>query len=269
MGRVTVVGVKGRASTADSVARFGSNLSSSPAVQRVVDRARQAARDTAARLPQGEGAPPVRALDLQHIRMTDLLTDGRVARDSRRRARRLGLPRTIDDTSAWASLGALAALLRVVDDGSRRAVVLDSVGERSTFSRWATSAGFAPLAFDVMRADVVGEQVAERSVDMVARLHPHSASAETVDEHLTRASWAVRRGGLICITMKLGPAHEHGVCVADIRSLIARSADRGLKLVGQLDIDDGLRAREASRQETGSFGLALLTFRVSVPHSSS
>ena len=259
MARVTVVDVKVRTSAA---ARIGSNLSASPAVQRVVHRARRAARDTAARLPRSDDATPLRAIDLQHIRMTDLLTDGRDAREARRRARRLGLPRTIDDTSVWASLGALAALLRVVDDGSRRAVVIDTAGERSTFSRWATQAGFVPLGFDVMRAGVVGDQVAAGSVDLVVRLHPHSTGADTVDEDLTRASWAVRRGGLICITMRLGSDFEHGVSVADVRSLVARCADRGLKLVGEVDLDDGRRASAAAREEDGAFGLALLTFRV-------
>lgn len=259
MGRVTVESVKVRTSAA---ARIGSNLSASPVVQRVVHRARRAARDTAARLPRQDDGALLRALDLQHIRMTDLLTDGRDAREARRRARRLGLPRTIDDTAAWASLGALAALIRVVDDGSRRAVVIDTVGERSTFSRWATHAGFAPIGFDVTRPGVVGDQVAQASVDMVVRLHPHSTAADSVDEDLTRAAWAVRRGGLISITMRLGSAREHGVSIADIRSLVARCADRGLTLVGELDLDDGRRARAAEREEDGAFGLALLTFRV-------
>lgn len=228
----------------------------------MVDRARQAARDTAARLPHTDTGSPMRAADLHHVRFTDVLTDGRVARHARRFARGLGLARTIDDTTAWASLGALAALVRVVDDGSRRAVVLDSVGERSTFTRWATQAGFAPLAFDVMRPDVVGTSVAEQSVDMVVRLHPHSTSAHMIDEDLTRASWAVRPGGLICVTVKLGPADDNALSMADLRSLTARAADRGLKLLGDIDIDDGRRARQAQLEEDGSFGLALLTFRV-------
>ncbi|MBD2759051.1 hypothetical protein IEE94_05960 [Yimella sp. cx-573] len=255
--------MKGRTSTrARITGSLTGSFTGSPAVQRAVDRARQAARDTAARLPRSESAGPPRAGDLQQVRMTDLLTDGRVARQTRRTARRLGLARTIDDTAAWAAYGALAALLRVVDDGSRRAVVIDSVGERSTFSRWAVQAGFSPLAYDVMRPEVVGTNVEPRSVDLAVRLHPHSTSGHGVDEDLTRASWAVRRGGLICITLRLGPADEGGVSVADLRSIIARAADRGLKLVGDLDIEDGRRAQEAQRQEDGSFGLALLTFRV-------
>lgn len=229
-------------------------------VTRAAARARQAARDTAARLPLSEGHGPVRASDLQHVRFTDLLTDGREARAARRFARRLGLARTIDDTSAWASLAALAALLRVVDDGSKRSVVVDAVGARSTFSRWARQSGFEPLGFDPTRPDVVGRQLAPGSVDHVVRLHPHSAAPERIDEDLTRASWALRRGGLVTITTKLGPPGE-GVSVADLRSLAARMDEQGLKLVGGLDLADVRRARAAERGDDGVFGLALLTLR--------
>ena len=93
-------------------------------------------------------------------------------------------------------------------------------------------------------------------------MHPHSTSAETVDEDLTRASWAVRRGGLVYITMRLGSSADYGVSVADLRSLVARTAERGLKLVGDIHVADGRRAHDAARDEDGAFGLALLTFRV-------
>lgn len=229
-------------------------------VTRAAARARRAARDTAARLPLSEGHGPVRAADLSQVRFTDLLTDGREARATRKFARRLGLARTIDDTSAWASLGALGALLRIVDDGSKRSVVVDAVGSRSTFSRWAHQVGFAPLGFDVTRPEVVGRQVEAGSVDHVVRLHPHSAAPEMIDEDLTRASWALRRGGLVTVTTKLGPRHE-GMSVADLRSLTARMDEQGLKLVGSLDPADVLRARDGEREADGAYGLALLTFR--------
>ncbi|GAB3578523.1 hypothetical protein [Calidifontibacter terrae] len=240
---------------------IGTNRFTAPEpVTRAAARARQAARDTAARLPLTEGHGPVRASDLNHIRFTNLLTDGREARAARRFARRLGLARTIDDTSAWASLGALAALLRVVDDGSKRSVVVDPVGSRSTFSRWARHVGFEPLGVDVTRPEVVGRQVAAGSVDHVVRLHPHSAAPDKIDEDLTRASWALRRGGLITVTTKVGGARD-GLSVADLRSLAARMDEQGLKLVGDLDLSDVQRARSAERGADGAFGLALLTFR--------
>ncbi len=256
MAGVRLVGVK--SSIGNS--RFSSRFSTPEPVTRAAARARQAARDTAARLPLTEPHGPVRAGDLNHVRFTNLLTDGRQARAARRFSRRLGLARTVDDTSAWASLGALAALLRIVDDGAKRSVVLDAVGSRSTFSRWARHAGFVPLGFDVTRPDVVGRQVAAGSVDHVVRLHPHSAAPEMIDEDLTRASWAVRKGGLITMTTTLATGRG-GVSVADLRSLAARMDEQGLKQVGEFDVADVRRAREVERDADGAYGLALLTFR--------
>ncbi len=239
------------------------DLASRPAVQRAVGLARDAARGTAARLPRpAEQRPPLKAADLSGIRTTDLLVDGVEARLARRRSRELHLPRTLDDTSAWAALGALAALLRIVDDGRRTATVIDTAGPRSVFSRWATKVGFAPVALDVTRPDVVGESIDVRSVDMVARLYPHMSQPETIDEDLARGSGALRRGGLMTVTVRLGPAEECGLGMPELRALIARTDEQGLSLVGDLDIDDGRRAREAQRAEqAASFGIALLTFR--------
>ena len=219
-------------------------------VTRAAARARQAARGTCPHASRSAKATArCGRATCNTCRFTDLLTDGREARAARRLSRRLGLARTIDDTSAWASLAALAALLRVVDDGSKRSVVVDAVGSRSTFSRSARQAGFEPLAVDPTRPDVVGRQIAPGSVDHVVRLHPHSATPERIDEDLTRASWALRRGGLVTITTKLGPPAQ-GVSVADLRSLAARMDDQGLKLVGELDLADVRRAPAAERGET-------------------
>ena len=132
----------------------------------MVGRARQAAKDTAAKLPRPvEQKVSLRAADFNGVRSTGLLLDGDEARLARKAARRLGLARTLDDTSAWAAFGALAALLRVVDDGRRHSVIVDTAGARSVFSRWATKIGFAPLAVDVMRPDVVGTDIDAGSVD--------------------------------------------------------------------------------------------------------
>ena len=121
-------------------------------MQRVVGRARQAARDTAEKLPRpAEQKVSLRAADFTGVRTSGLLLDGDEARLARKAARRMGLARTLDDTSAWAAFGALAALLRIVDDGQRRSVVVDTAGARSVFSKWAAKIGFAPLAVDVMR----------------------------------------------------------------------------------------------------------------------
>ncbi|MBB2890709.1 hypothetical protein [Flexivirga oryzae] len=237
-------------------------ISGSPAVQRVVGRARQAARDTAAKLPRpAEQKVSLKAADFSGVRTTGLLLDGDEARLARKAARRLGLARTLDDTSAWAAFGALAALLRIVDDGRRRSVVVDTAGPRSVFTRWATKVGFAPLAVDVMRPEVVGSAIDPGSVDLVVRLHPHSSDPTTVDEDLARGTAALRRGGLIIVSLRLGPRDAGGVAVADLRSLIARADEQGLSLVGDLALEEGRQANAVASAETGNFGLALLAFR--------
>ena len=60
------------------------------------------------------------------------------------------------------------------------------------------------------------------------------------------------------LTFPLLRPHER----ARLAAFVARCADRGLKLVGEVDLDDGRRASAAAREEDGAFGLALLTFRV-------
>lgn len=203
----------------------------------------------------------MRSADFHGVRTTGLLLDGDEARLARKAARRMGLARTLDDTSAWAAFGALAALLRIVDDGSRRSVVVDTAGVRSVFSRWATKVGFAPVPVDVMRPDVVGTAIDPGSVDLVVRLHPHSSDPATVDEDLARGTAALRRGGLIIVTLRLGTGDAGGVAVADLRSLIARADEQGLTLVGDLALEEGRQANAVAAADGGNFGLALLTFR--------
>jgi len=241
-------------------------LASSPAVLKAFGRARAAAhgaRGAAAKVPgPADGPASLGAADLRDVRLTALLIDGGQARAARQQARRLGLSRTLDDTSAWAALGGLAALLRVIDDGRRLAVVVDTASARSVFSRWAVTAGFVPVHVDVMRPEVVGRAIDARSVDFVARLHPHSSVVETVDADLAHAADALRRGGVVVLTVRLGPADLGAVSVADLRSLVARADEQGLTLLGDLDLDEGVRARELQRtDETDTIGLALLAFR--------
>lgn len=241
-------------------------IAGSPAVLRAFGRARAAAygaRGSAAKVPGPvDGPASLGAADLRDVRLTALLVDGAEARAARKRARQLGLARTLDDTSAWAALGGLAALLRVVDDGRRVAVVVDTASARSVFSRWAVSVGFAPVHVDVMRPEVVGRAIDARSVDFVARLHPHSSVVETIDADLAHAAGALRRGGVVVITVRLGPADLGAMSVADLRSLVARADGQGLTLLGNLDLDEGVRARQVQRvDETDTIGLALLAFR--------
>lgn len=239
--------------------KTAARAAAAPAVRNVFDRARTAARVTP-RIPRATGA--LQASHLAGVRTTALLIDGSQARAARRAGRILRLPRTVDDTAAWAALGALAALVRVVDDGRHRSVVVDAAGPRSVFSRWAGKAGFAPVPVNVMRPDVVGTDIEPGSVDMVVRLHPHSSLPDTVDVDLAHGSAALRHGGLISLTTRLGPPGEAAFAVADLRGLIARADEQGLGLVGDLDMVEGQLARRAAVGNPGTaYGLALLTFR--------
>lgn len=234
-----------------------------PAVQRAVGRAVDAARTTAGRLPGGHDEVQLSAADLRGVQPTGVLVDGAQARAARATARAVGLPRTLDGAASWVALGALAALLRVADDGRRRAVVIEAgAGSRSVFSRWATAAGFAPLHLDVTRPDVVGDRLDPGSVDLVALLHPRSTTPDDVDLELVRSSLAVRNGGLVVVSLQLGPVETGGFGVADVRALVARAGEQGLALVGELDIDDVARATRAQAQHRDRpIGLVLLTFR--------
>ena len=79
------------------------------------------------------------------IRASDVLTDGADADEARDWARALGLPRPGDPVAAWAALGAIAAIVRVSDDGRHSAVIVDESGARSPLARWARAIGFAPV----------------------------------------------------------------------------------------------------------------------------
>lgn len=230
-------------------------------VQRAVGRARAVAARLPGTVPRSESRGPVRPGDLRAVRGTGLLVDGDEARGARRRARALGLPRTFDDTSAWAALGALSVLVRLADDGSRSAIVVDRGAPRSLFARWADAVGFAPVDIDVTDPDPSGRSVESGSVDFIAQLHPDSATSESVDADLAASCDALRYGGLVTVTVRLGPPDDAAMSIADVRSLIARAAEQGLSLVGDLDLEDSRRARNVQSVETASFGLAMLTFR--------
>ena len=71
----------------------------------------------------------------------------------RRRGPRLGplaRPAAVRATAiaAWAALGALAAIVRVSDDGRHSAVIVDESGARSPLVRWARAIGFAPVELE-------------------------------------------------------------------------------------------------------------------------
>ncbi|WP_076259295.1 glycosyltransferase family 4 protein [Intrasporangium flavum] len=213
---------------------------------------------------------PVRlaATDLpEWVLSTDVLGDPDEAEDARGLARDLGLPWSRDAVSAWAALGTLAAVLRVRDDGRRSAVVVDETGSRSLLSRWARAVGFAPVEIDFTGShpSVAALDVDTGSLDVIVRIHPRGCDADDVDHVLEQASWALRSGGLLVVTVPLGPAGVEGtVGPADVRGVIARAHDLGFVLVGDLDGDVTARMREAAaraRSADAAYGLVRLTLR--------
>lgn len=218
----------------------------------------------------------LRPADLpESLRASEVLTADRDAVAARELAQSLGLPRCRDAVAAWAALGALAAILRIGDrDGRRDAVIVDESGPRSPLSRWVRSLGFVPVELDLTRSGGRGAEpdVDLASLDVLARLHPGGCGAEDIDHTLSQASWALRTGGLLVVTLPLGtddPAWA--LTPADIRGVLARAGDLGLALVGDLDGDLLARMRAprplvagAPTPRSGSssaYGILRLTFR--------
>ena len=238
------------------------------ATARVLRLAGKVRRRAARAVASGRPLVDLRPDDLPAwVLATDVLGEPDEADDARRLARILGLPRSLDGVSAWAALGTLAAILRVRDDGRRSAVIVDEGGTRSLLSRWARAVGFAPVEIDFTGAhpSVAALDVDTGSLDVIVRIHPHGCDADDVDHVLEQASWALRSGGLLVVTIPIGPrAAEGAVGPADVRGILARAHDLGFVLIGDLDGDVNARMREAAsraRADDAAYGLVRLTLR--------
>ncbi|WP_050349069.1 hypothetical protein [Arsenicicoccus sp. oral taxon 190] len=211
----------------------------------------------------GASGPRLRRSDLPDwVLPTDVLASYDEADEQRGVSDELGLPLVLDEVDAWAALGAVAALERLVDDGTRSSVVLDLGARRSALSRWSRARGFR----------VVREAPPERgAVDLVTRLHPDGAVAGDVDAVLELAATVLRPGGAVVVTVPVGGLEAPGAMGrADLRALEARAHDLGLVLVGDLDGEVGRRLAaavqgacddEGRRAEGSAFALARLTLR--------
>jgi len=235
----------------------------------VLTRLRAAGRAAArAAVPRDDTVVELSRTDLPDwLLASDVLADAAAADEARAEARRLGLPRSSDAAAAWAALGALAAVLRVGDDGRRTAVLVEESGPRSPLSGWARAVGFAPVGLRLTgpQASVATVDVDAGTLDVVARVHPGGCGADDVDETVSQASWALRPGGLLILTLPLGPAGAHGaVGPADVRGVVARAHDQGFLLVGDLDGELTARMMRASSAATApdtAYGLVRLTLR--------
>ncbi len=238
--------------------RFGSGLA---AASRTARRAHRSMRARRTVLDLGSEDLPGWVL------ASDVLGDPAQADEARRLARFLGLPRSLDGVSTWAALGALAAIIRVRDDGRRSALIVDESGTRSLLSRWARAVGFAPVEIDFTGSHphVAALDVDAGSLDVIVRIHPRGCDGEDIDHVLEQASWALGSGGLLIVTVPIGPPSADGaVGPADVRGIMARADELGFVLVGNLDGDVTSRMRDArarARADDAAYGLVRLTLR--------
>ena len=152
--------------------------------------------------------------------------------------------------------------------GPGRAVVVDESGSGSPFSRWARALGFAPVELELTgrRAAIEALDVDTASLDVVARLHPGGCTASDIDHVVGQASWALRSGGLLLVTVPIGDEDpDFAVRPADVRGILARADDLGLTLVGDVDGDVLGRMRDARASFGGgdapAYAVLRLTFR--------
>ena len=105
------------------------------------------------------------------VRATDLLAVDEDARDAVALVRELGLPRPGEPVAAWSALGALAAILRIRDDGHRSTVIVDESGSGSPLGRWARAVGFEPVELELTgsRAPVRVLDLDTASLDVITR----------------------------------------------------------------------------------------------------
>lgn len=201
------------------------------------------------------------------LRATDVLAHDDDASRARELVRELGLPKGGDEITDWAALGALEVLIGMRDEGRREALIIDASGSGSPFGRWARAAGYAPVEVELSgsRSSMSLLNVDTATLDFITRLHPDDASAADIDETLTQAGWALRAGGLLCLTLPVGGTGDDVVGgAADLRAVIARAADAGFALVGDVDGDLTARLRHASRVTSdpdAAHALVRLTFR--------
>ncbi len=204
----------------------------------------------------------------RRVRATDVLALDADAVDAVAIARSLGLPRPGEPVAAWSALGALAAVVRIRDDGHRSSVIVDESGSGSPLGRWARAVGFAPVELELTghRAAVAVLDVDTASLDVITRLHPGGCTASDVDVAIGQASWALRSGGLLILTLPIGDDDpDFAVRPADVRGILARADDLGLKLVGDSDGDVLERMRDARAESAGgdspAYAMLRLTFR--------
>ncbi|MFB9376649.1 glycosyltransferase [Kineococcus gynurae] len=208
-------------------------------------------------------------------------------------ARRLHLPAHPDTPKNWDALGAVAAVLTLADDGSRRARVLDAGSARySPVLPWLRLYGLGgepgalaginlefgdPVHRDGVefrRGDVTATGLPDGSLDAITCMSVIEHGVPLVP-FLTESARVLRPGGVLVVSTDYDadPPDTTGVTAygapvhifspAEIRGFVADAAAVGLELVGDLT-DDVLAhpERPVHWKRTGlDYTFVLLTFR--------
>ena len=204
----------------------------------------------------------------ERVRATDLLAVDDDARDAVGIARALGLPRP---GRAGRRLVGAGRARRDRAHPRRRAPVVGHrrrVRQRQPAGALVARRRVRPGRARAHRAPGRGRG-ARRRHRQPRRHHPAAPRrlhAADVDHAIGQASWALRSGGLLVLTVPIGDDDpEFAVRPAGVRGILARADDLGLRLVGDVDGDVLDRMRDARTEAAGgdapAYAVLRLTFR--------
>lgn len=196
---------------------------------------------------------------------TGVLTDAATWRRATDEAKRLRLPLHRDLPKNWDALGAVGAVLELVDDGTRSARVMDAGSARySPVLPWLRLYGFGAAAGSLIGINLeFGDQVTRDGVVFrygdvtdtgLPSGHLDAITCMSVIEHgvplegfLAESARLLRPGGILCVSTDYDqdPPDTTGKVIygsqvrifspQEIRDLVETADRHGLELVGTLD----------------------------------
>lgn len=196
---------------------------------------------------------------------TGVLTDAATWRRATDEAKRLRLPLHRDLPKNWDALGAVGAVLELVDDGTRNARVMDAGSARySPVLPWLRLYGFGAAAGSLIGINLeFGDQVTRDGVVFrygdvtdtgLPSGHLDAITCMSVIEHgvplegfLAESARLLRPGGILCVSTDYDQdppdttgkviygSQVHIFSPQEIRDLVETADRHGLELVGTLD----------------------------------
>lgn len=196
---------------------------------------------------------------------TGVLTDAATWRRATDEAKRLRLPLHRDLPKNWDALGAVGAVLELVDDGTRSARIMDAGSARySPVLPWLRLYGFGAAAGSLIGINLeFGDQVTRDGVVFrygdvtdtgLPSGHLDAITCMSVIEHgvplegfLAESARLLRPGGILCVSTDYDqdPPDTTGKVIygsqvrifspQEIRDLVETADRHGLELVGTLD----------------------------------